>query len=271
MENEEDMRKILAIVLLTSLLLSSQQGAFAQDASNVTSTERDALVVKEQENIQQIEDLYQTVQQLHAVAPFVKIADDKTSEFDADAAKQAGFSDQIIQLAEETVAFQNAWVARAKAGQEGSPSVEDYPLLKEFFNKATENAPKQSSANSLNIMQTPPPCGDWTYPVPNFSPGRTDFQSSDPAGTLVSFGFHVTAGYACGGSFSSSCTGDYTRGRLYNGPYGTCATPRFRDHGRVVDSDTYNIQLGEPNPEILSYTWPYWNWGSYVQWWHDNY
>jgi len=35
-------------------------------------------------------------------------------------------------------------------------------------------------------------------------------------------------------------------------------------------STAYVIQYGEPNPEIASYSWPYWNWGAYVSWWHSS-
>lgn len=28
---------------------------------------------------------------------------------------------------------------------------------------------------------------------------------------------------------------------------------------------------GEPNPEVLGNSWPYWSWGNYVQWWHSTY
>lgn len=88
-------------------------------------------------------------------------------------------------------------------------------------------------------------------------------------GSLESMGFHKTAGYACGANTEYKCATDYTRPRDYNGPYGHCDSPRFRDQGQVV-SGGKRIQFGEPNPEIFSYQWPYWNWGSYVKWCHDN-
>ena len=35
--------------------------------------------------------------------------------------------------------------------------------------------------------------------------------------------------------------------------YGTCSSPRFRNHGIVANASSYSIQFGEPNPEVLSY------------------
>lgn len=110
------------------------------------------------------------------------------------------------------------------------------------------------------------PCGDWDHPVPAKAPPHVNY---GPSPSFESMGFHKTAGYACGANTEYRCATDYTRARDYNGPYGHCDSPRFRDQGQVVSGGKW-IQFGEPNPEISSYVWPYWNWGAYVKWWHDN-
>jgi len=151
------------------------------------------------------------------------------------------------------------------------PKVENYSHLKQFFDLANQNlrSAESSTPDVSKITARVNPCGDWTHPVPNYTPARTDYTSSTPETTLIGLGFHHTEPYACG--YGNCSTTEFTRGRSYTGPYGTCRAPRFRDQGRITGTTTYDIQSGEPNSEILSYRWPYWNWGSYVQWWHNNY
>ena len=99
---------------------------------------------------------------------------------------------------------------------------------------------------------------------------------TDPAGTLISWGFHRTAWYACGQLPPYDCPNDFTRDRGYYGPYGYCWSPCFRDQGRTAAGSSYfTIQYGEPNPEVYKGSWPswwpYWYWDAYVLWWHLTY
>ena len=218
-------------------------------------------------------DVNQTVTDLSLLEPYVhyvKVKGVQTQVLDAEAALAAGFSNDVILLANEMVAYQNDLVM-AKSTKTYLPKAENYSHLKQFFNLATQNLKiKESSTPALAVTAAAVnACGDWTHPVPNYTPGRTNYTSSNPETTLISWGFHHTAPYACG--YGNCSTADFTRGRSYTGPYGTCSSPRFRDQGRITGTTTFNIQYGEPNPEVLSYSWPYWNWGSYVQWWHSNY
>lgn len=145
-----------------------------------------------------------------------------------------------------------------------------FPNLSIYLSENSNIAAEQDSQNL--ITADPTPCGNKDYPVPNYTPSWLPFSGyPNPGQTLINWGFHKTAGYACGQDPLVTCDYDYTRGRSYSGPYGVCSSPRFRDQGIVVSSTSFNIQYGEPNPEILSYSWPYWNWGVYVQWWHNNY
>ena len=151
-----------------------------------------------------------------------------------------------------------------------SPDPSRFPRLSNFFLEMKNKGSAPKSQNS--ITADPPACGNWDYPVPNYTPSRVPFSGySNPSQTLINWGFHKTAGYGCGQDPFVTCDNDYTRGRSYTGDYGTCSSPRFRDQGIVSSTSSFNIQYGEPNPEILSYLWPYWNWGVYVKYWHDTY
>jgi hypothetical protein len=76
----------------------------------------------------------------------------------------------------------------------------------------------------------------------------------------MQWGFRLTQSYV------GNDGNDYTRGRSY----GRCGSPLFRDHGRVATGKA-SIQYVEPNPEVLNYFPPYWNWPAYVYWWHRTY
>lgn len=199
--------------------------------------------------------------------PYVRITTDAGWQqvFDASAALRDGVSPEIVSLAQEIVAFQNALAQRAANANLPAVSVEQYPKVKELFDLASR---KLRSSSGFKLAKpvaqaSPPPCGNWTHPVPNSRPPDYGYGPyGDPAGTLRSWGFHDTAFYAC--YYINSCGNDFTRGRGYNGPYGYCEAPRFRDHGWHSGGGYVRIQYGEPNPEIFSYSWPYWNWGAYL-------
>jgi len=223
-------------------------------------------------------DLNQIVTDLSLLEPYihyVEVGGVQTQVLDADAALAAGFSNEVILLAQEMVAFQNDLVVAdvAESTNSRSPKVDEYPGVKQFFDLATANLTiRDGDPSSLivpNAAASIPPCGNWSYPVPNFTPGRYNFSASNPTNKLISWGFHHTARYACRGNGCSAI--DFTRGRSYTGPYGTCSSPRFRDEGVISGPTAFYIQYGEPNPEIHGYIWPYWNWGSYVLWWHNTY
>lgn len=98
-----------------------------------------------------------------------------------------------------------------------------------------------------------------------------------PTTWLASNGFHRTADYA-----TRDYGNNYTRPTSYSGVQGTCDSPKFRDDGTVRNglvpgngaAYNMNLQLKEPNPEILQLyygLWPYLGWGTYVEWWHNTY
>ncbi len=200
----------------------------------------------------------------------------QSQAFNSNAAIKAGFSIEAVLTAREIVAYQNALANKARAAQTTDITslditLEKFPRLHRLYQALTDQSSVESASLDANavILAAVNPCGDYNHPVPNSTPSWYNFTSSNPATTLKNWGFHNTSSYACGyGSCSSS---DFTRGRSYTSSYGTCSSPRFRDQGRIVSATSFRIQYGEPNPEIFSYSWPYWNWGTYVQWWHSKY
>lgn len=197
-------------------------------------------------------------------------------ELDYDRAIKAGFSSSTLDLAAEMIAFQNEYKLSITNGETfddislHSPTLTKYPLITKFFNEING---KENQIEIQNLITAAPTaCGNWDYPVPNYTPYRANFYGySNPRQTLINWGYHLTAGYACGQDPFVLCSNDYTWGRSYSGPYGSCSSPRFRNQGNVVSSNVFSIQYGEPNPEVLSYSWPYWNWGVYVRYWHATY
>jgi len=194
---------------------------------------------------------------------------------DVAGARSAGIADVIITLAQDVVEYQNRMREVVKAQdvkdvEELDIPLTEYPLLAEFDAILQDYKP---SGQVEPLAPDTHPCGTYSHPVPNYTPPRPYIGwYTNAHNTLVSWGFHQTAGYACGQDPFVPCELDYTRGRGYSGPYGYCSSPRFRDQGsRNAGNHDIWIQYGEPNPEIFSYSWPYWDWGWYVQWWHDTY
>jgi hypothetical protein len=215
----------------------------------------------------------QIVADLSLLEPYVHYIKDKGIQIqvlNTEAALAAGFSNDVILLASEMVSYQNDLVM-AVSKKANPPKAENYSKLKQFFDLANQNltSKESSTPDSAVTAAAVNACGDWSHPVPNYDPAWNTYTASNPETRLIDIGFHHTASYACG--YNNCSTDDFTRGRSYTGPYGTCSSPRFRDHGHILGNTSYGIQYGEPNPEIHSYTWPYWNWGAYVKWWHDTY
>lgn len=211
-------------------------------------------------------------------------------------------SPATVALAVEIVAFQNAMVMHAHyatkqdidpkdkerlLNEHPKPDVGDYGKIESFFAKATKNAKQQSNGKTessggtgigtvrigkkvLAAVGWPiyGPCGGFGTPIPDVSYSWEYRNTGDAVTYFINNGYHVTASYVHN---SRSDRKDYTKGRKYRSEYGTCSSPRFRDHGvDHLGSDTYQVQIGgEPNPEIHTYVWPYLTWPAYVAWWHE--
>lgn len=149
-----------------------------------------------------------------------------------------------------------------------------WPLVDALFTDPVIKASlkDQSREEAMGAMAVNP-CGDFGYPVPNYRPARflvsSTTSQADAEALLRGMGYHRTAGYACGAIYQ--CAADWTQSRGYNGPYGSCGKPAFRNHGIREVNHNVTAQYGEPNPEVLGYIWPHGGWGPYVKWWHDNF
>jgi len=223
---------------------------------------------------------------LAALEPYVSKDADGRQRLDAARAAAAGTDPYLLALARELVDYQNNLrtqpATRRLAGV--TPPrlpLTRYPLVQQLFLDADTVAvaradaafrdPGRTHRAALDV-RTVHPCGDTAHPVPDFTPPEVDQGPyPDPAGHLQRQGFHHTRGYACG-TDEPTCSRDFTRGRVYVSPYGTCAAPAYRDQAHLRSRPgIFWLQLGEPNPEIRDYVWPYWNWGAYVSWWHAHF
>jgi hypothetical protein len=189
--------------------------------------------------------------ELYRLEPYVSINQDGEQRLDIAAASTSGTTPTTIALAADLVRYQNALRTKMRESHSDNVPLDDYPAVKQFFNAATTEAARrirqagESSRSSLD-MAAVELCGDWDHPVPEQAPPHVN---SGPEPSLESMGFRKTAGYACGANTEYECASDYTRGRDYDGPYGHCDSPRFRDQGHLVNDGKW-IQFGEPKPEI---------------------
>lgn len=220
---------------------------------------------------------------LDALGPYVS-GEPGTQVLDQSGALRGGIDRGIVALGAEVVAAQNQLVAQARAGVAADAarvSHEAYPRLAGLHQVATEaallraangrSALDAAAAGDVSIAATSA-CGTYDYPIPAYTPTRYNISGRGHIETYFSNqGFHPTDRYACGESGVGQCSSDWTRSRSFASALGTCAAPRFRNQGFETGTITGWAQYGEPNPEILGYAWPYWNWGNYVQWWHDTY
>lgn len=188
--------------------------------------------------------------------------------FDISAANQSGFSENAINLTMEIVTFQNNLLAKTILIDD-KPEETSYPYLTRYL----ESHNKKFTLSPKSVGELRSPCGDMDHPVPASRPGTSFYTVPNPEQTLFYMDFHKTLGYACGNYVEVDCDHDYTSPTWNNGEYGYCEAPRFRMHAATYPSNPsqYSMHGAEPNPELSSYIWPYWDWGVYVKWWHDTF
>lgn len=256
------MKTRFLVVLL--LLLTAAPALHAMDDETARGAANPKLITQQAE-------FAATSRQLEALGPFVSFTQGRIAFLDVAAARKAGFSEETLQLAQEMIDAQNEMLEQMRNRPQGDRqpiglSFADREELQRFLTLATQVDRAVSGgyiaplkAGSTNA------CGTFDNPVPlTAAPWSTVgvFRNRTDAGNyLVRLGFHSTAWYVG--------TSDYTRGRSYSSRWGVCSSPRFRDHGLVSSRFEARVQLGECNPEVFSYSWPYWNWPSYCNWWHS--
>lgn len=253
---------------VTTLWLSG--AASANEAQPVAGVSTDPVI-----------EVHRLVEGLDSLAPYVSGLPG-SQVLDVDAASAAGIDSEMVALGAEVCASQNAAIANTQGGARAR-STTTYPRLEHMHDVATaaaESARTGGAGLSDQVVVGAVPaaasahvCGNYDYPLPSSSPKRYTISGQGNIETyFTKQGFHPTAGYACGASNPlSHCASDWTQSRSYANALGVCAAPAFRNQGYETGTLTGWIQYGEPNPEIAGYNWPYWNWGSYVQWWHNTY
>jgi hypothetical protein len=208
--------------------------------------------------------------------------------FDSETARLRGFSPTSIRLAEEFVAYTNEliFVASTAPNIEAvdvtklDVEVEQYHLLESYLEQATERRKRFNREAGRTGQRDSGPriegvpgvseyyCGSFDRPLPSSSAPSTLHNSSNPAETLRSWGYHETPSWAGGG---------WTRPQTYNA--WLCGWNTYRDHAWITGPNTFREQKytgwrpnGEPNPEVWrSGPWPYAYWPLYVRWWHSRY
>lgn len=221
------------------------------------------------------QSFHEIARNIRSLAPYVATVQENNislQTFDAKGARDNGFSTDMVFLVQEIIQFQNGMMTALSSGNKNVMAepldAAKYPRLVAFFKIKPYVRPF-----GVTDGERIEPCGDYSYPVPDRRPDRWEAYSFNPEQTLFDMGFHRTAGYACRDYVEVDCDHDFTSGTWNNGPYGYCESPRFRMHGATDEKRPtwYSIHGAEPNPELHSYVWPYYDWGNYVYWWHQKF
>ncbi len=242
------------------------------------------------------------------VEPYMKLNQDKTVRFDFISAKLI-LDARTLEIGKKYERFHNSTMNAIRSNQKPFQTTQDKEDLKVFepFFIAIQQSGSTTTKELINSRQittttataaqgtlyskkptvinfsaktkipiisfacngggptAPAYCPSWNYPSTLYS-SQTAVKSA-----LAQMGFHNTYAPGCGWEYS--CSSDYTKWISANG----CNLGVFRTQAIPYSVNTtsgikwkYRYQTPEPNPEILSYTWPaaIW-WGPYVLWWHQ--
>jgi hypothetical protein len=206
----------------------------------------------------------------------------KKATFNKKESEKLGFNKKSIDTFEQLNDYNNELISDIDKNFSNKEFINKYPLVKTYFKEArlrqnkgikTEVSYANTSINkSLFEVNTfadnsQNQCGTWGNPKPTSAKNWVTWNVNTNT-TPYNWGYHNTASYVG--------TNDMTRTKTWNS--GWCNYGSFRDH--IIPKDIYKLieqnydgwsPNGEPNPEVFSYSWPYWNWPSYAQWWHNTY
>lgn len=201
---------------------------------------------------------------LQEMKPHMQLQGDYTIKVDATAARAAGVGEDAIQVALDMAELNNEVVANGVLNAD-TPKIRALSQKFEpFFRLIVEG--QLESQVSIQAEA----CGGGPD-NPHYCPPRvtSNLEWSTRQGVvdyLLLYGYHKTADYA-----SNYNADDYSK---VVDAYG-CNWGPFRAQAIVFQKAngmwTYSHQTPEPNPEILSYSWPATWWGTYVRWWHLEY
>lgn len=193
--------------------------------------------------------------QVQAVTPFVITDKDGMQRLRSDDARKGGVDGETLALGHRLVALNNRIIMAARRDEEPSIDTADFAFIEPLFLEQAR----------FSIF----PCGSFLNPThcpPRVESGLTFSTEAAAKQYLLAQGFHLTARYASRRSYGI----DFTQ--VVTDP--DCGTGPFRNQAQVYkqgDCWTFNTQGPEPNPEVLSYVWPYGAWPGYVYWWHMRY
>ena len=213
--------------------------------------------------------------EIHAITPYVVIGEDRSVVVNETQAYADGVPEATIRLATQIAALNNEVLANPD--QFNAPiDPASLAAVEEFFLVVANGVPDDATSEGPGGLKQDSGgverqivCGggpDQPHPCPSWKTVAATWNSSQAViNRLLTSGYHKTAGYASGYNAS-----DYT---MCVSAY-SCGGCRFRTQAILYQSGNkwgYRTQTPEPNPEIFSYVWPAWWWGTYVRWWHFHY
>ena len=211
--------------------------------------------------VEDTKDLEYSVDDLHALDKYMAFDKDNKLQFDTISAIEDGLPFRMIYFGLKAKQVNNKMIYELKTYENLSEKTisEIETLYGSSFKDLSSNP-----SDKYQIMKDV--CGG-SWDNPHDCPLRLNsevyrYTKDEIEDYILSQGFHLVPKYA-----SYSYGDDYAKVVSANG----CDGGPFRHQAWPSQSGsdwTYRYQTPEPNPEILSYTWPVYWWGSYVTWWH---
>lgn len=199
-----------------------------------------------------------------------------TQQFLTIKAKQAGLSPDAIAIGRRLVNLNNQIVQANRIGSEPRINNNQFAELDSLFStlarsELVKSKPLDNDSNRNHVYAPPQGgCGgflDVTPCPPIIESGRFFASKADVTNHVLFLGYHHTPRYATTpAGFANQI--DFT---LVVSKAGCDSASAFRNEVVIrqeAECWTYNTQGPEPNPEILSYIWPYKLWPLYVYVWH---
>lgn len=193
---------------------------------------------------------------LRAVEPYVVSNHLGLQELNTTVFRESILTNEEIEFAQKIIAINNRIIEGALKGEEVVIEEKEFEFVEPLFIYFAEISNEQCGTRN-----NPDTCPD------RIDSGQFFCTEQDVVDHLLSLGYHKTAGYACG----FNCPYDYTL--VIDHPCGNNGPYRNQGIIDLLENElwTYSAQSPEPNPELHSYTWPYFSWPGYVNWWHRVY
>jgi len=208
---------------------------------------------------------------LKTVQPYVEIDNEKIGKIDIQTAKKNGVDSEILQIATEFLKSQNNMIQRIHDNPNQRMYVDDVDFDKfQDYRKSIQEG-KMRGDNPVEIL------GMQSAYAADVCGGSGDNPHPEPTVTYSgSYASKTAAINALPGTFykvPAYASGLY--GDDYHDPKTlySCTTDSFRYQTVIGQNGSTWRHVnqhspGEPNPEVLAYTWPVWWWGGYVAEWH---